>query len=727
MKKTRTITRLIGICALLFALALTLASCGECEHTYTDLCDTSCNECGESRTAPHDYADATCTLPSTCKDCGATTGDSLGHAPLEDDGDCTTSVPCDNCDEPAIPARDAHEAGEDDGDCLTEVICKHCTVVVIPADQNHDIDPEYKSDSELHWHECKRDNCTVHLNEGEHAGEDDGDCTTPVICSTCKLTLIEAKESHTVGATSLDCEECEKTATVLVKIDGKDLYLTSITDALLAVADTTESNPATVRLLDNYTSSKPLSANGYFTLDLNGNTIENTADYSYVIMIKSGYLTIVDTADDGTLKSQYGVSVLPNAGLTISSGTIDSSVAYGIQGHQNSTIVIEGTATVKCDKLYGVSTNTASLYIKGGTLQGKIAILYTSPKEIIISGGTIIGSISNNGPKDSIHPLIIGGSFPGGIALTDNCAPIDQLIGGGHGYFINDEPVTVEAGAKKLEGSIVVKKFSFLYDEAINTYYVSTAEGFAQAIAEAQLTGTADNVATIKLTDSISYVFETKDAPAFTIESGVVALDLNGYTFDLIAADGVGIKVKSATLIVNDSAGGGKYITNSAYVLSVSTQGSLTVNGGHFETTYDRGFCVHGFEAKSIIINGGSFKTNWVAINPQNTPEFVFSGGSVEAGVTAISLRDNTWTIIGGTFNGGEQDFAGDPTGKLGFDPETGEGAYFPGGLTLYYGTLQQALAEGAGYFDANGNQITEGLDGQIIEGDVYVKRIPTE
>jgi len=725
MKKTRNITRLFAIFATLIALALTLASCGECEHTYTDSCDTSCNECGASRTALHDYSDATCTTPKTCKDCGATEGDALGHTPLEDDGDCTTSVGCENCSDTAIPARDAHEAGEDDGDCTTEVICKHCTVVVIPAEHNHDIDPEYKSDSELHWHECKRDNCTVHLNEGEHAHEDDGDCTTPVICPTCKLTLTEAKESHTVPNDNLDCEECEKTATVLVKIDGKDLYLTSITDALLAVADTTESNPATVRLLDNYTSSKPLSTNGYFTLDLNGNTIENTADYSYVIMIKSGHLTIVDTADDGTLKSQYGVCVLANTGLTISSGTIDSSVAYGIHAHQNSTVVIEGTATVRCDKLYAVSTSTANLYIKGGTLQGKFAIIYSSPKEIIISGGTIIGIINNNGSKDSIHPVIIGGSFPGGIALTDNCAPLDQLIGSGHGYFINDELVTVEAGAKKLEGNVVVKKYGILYDEAINTYYVSTAEGFARAIAEAQLTGTEDNVATIKLTSNISYEFETKDTPAFIIESGVVALDLNGYTFDLTVAGGVGIKVKSAALIVNDSAGGGKYITNSGYVLSVSEQGSLTVNGGHFETTYDRGFCVFGYEAKSIIINGGSYKSNWVAFYPQDTAEFIFSGGSVESGVTTISLsRDNTWTIIGGTFSGGKHDFEGDPTGKLGFDPETGEGAYFPGGLTLYYGTLQQALAEDAGYFDANGNRITEGLDGQTIEGDVYVKRI---
>ena len=52
-----------------------------CNHVYNNDCDTDCNVCGATRTAPHNYADATCTAPKTCA-CGATTGgvDASNHS-----------------------------------------------------------------------------------------------------------------------------------------------------------------------------------------------------------------------------------------------------------------------------------------------------------------------------------------------------------------------------------------------------------------------------------------------------------------------------------------------------------------------------------------------------------------------------------------------------------------------------------------------------------------------
>ncbi len=47
-----------------------------CADVDTDT-DCNCDKCGAL--VAHDYADATCTKPATCKDCGATTGDALGH------------------------------------------------------------------------------------------------------------------------------------------------------------------------------------------------------------------------------------------------------------------------------------------------------------------------------------------------------------------------------------------------------------------------------------------------------------------------------------------------------------------------------------------------------------------------------------------------------------------------------------------------------------------------
>lgn len=75
-----------------------------CEHTYTEVvtkeatCSEegiktfTCGKCNDTYTEPipkaeHTYADATCTAPKTCSDCGVTQGDALGHS--YKDGKCT--------------------------------------------------------------------------------------------------------------------------------------------------------------------------------------------------------------------------------------------------------------------------------------------------------------------------------------------------------------------------------------------------------------------------------------------------------------------------------------------------------------------------------------------------------------------------------------------------------------------------------------------------------------
>ena len=59
----------------------TLAACGnKCEHTYDNACDAICNDCEETReVGAHDFAAADCDTAKTCKNCGATEGEALGH------------------------------------------------------------------------------------------------------------------------------------------------------------------------------------------------------------------------------------------------------------------------------------------------------------------------------------------------------------------------------------------------------------------------------------------------------------------------------------------------------------------------------------------------------------------------------------------------------------------------------------------------------------------------
>ncbi|MBR3785886.1 MAG: hypothetical protein IKJ77_05730 [Firmicutes bacterium] len=51
------------------------------EHKYDNACDTECNVCRTTRTVTHNYNEATCTDPKTCKICGNEEGEALGHTP----------------------------------------------------------------------------------------------------------------------------------------------------------------------------------------------------------------------------------------------------------------------------------------------------------------------------------------------------------------------------------------------------------------------------------------------------------------------------------------------------------------------------------------------------------------------------------------------------------------------------------------------------------------------
>ena len=69
MKKT--VNSLFIFCVLALALTLSLASCGnKCEHTYGNACDTTCNECEETRAVSAHVYDNTCDV--ACNECGKT-------------------------------------------------------------------------------------------------------------------------------------------------------------------------------------------------------------------------------------------------------------------------------------------------------------------------------------------------------------------------------------------------------------------------------------------------------------------------------------------------------------------------------------------------------------------------------------------------------------------------------------------------------------------------------
>ncbi len=250
MKKCSTLIKIFVTC---FFAAFAFVGCNSneepCAHTYDNACDVTCNVCSETReVGAHDYEEADCDTPKTCTVCGATEGEALGHSPNADDGDCTTAVTCSECGTVTTEAKAAHSPNADDGDCTTAITCSECGTVTTEAKAAHSpnaddgdcttaitcIDCEYvfvaakehavnvvwnATDIE-HWHACANDGCLFRDSYAKHEPkEDDGDCTTAILCKDCNWVLVKGNESHTSNeddgdcTTAVTCSECETVTT----------------------------------------------------------------------------------------------------------------------------------------------------------------------------------------------------------------------------------------------------------------------------------------------------------------------------------------------------------------------------------------------------------------------------------------------------------------------------------------------------------------------------------
>ena len=274
------------------------------------------------------------------------------------------------------------------------------------------------------------------------------------------------------------------------------------------------------------------------------------------------------------------------------------------------------------------------------------------------------------------------------------------------------------------------EEIPYEYDAATNTYTVYQGEYLQTVIDEAEVSGTTDNPATVKLMADMEEpgdVDEYGDREIIA-DAGVIVLDLNGHTIT-----GTQLKVgdsdtgNSATLTIDDSSESkqGK-ITGDDYLLYVCAGSNLTVNNGTFD---DGQYGVYGYFAGNITINGGTFNMTRGAIYPQNASSLTITGGTFISEYRALWLFSSTGTVLvtGGSFTGATYDICSDSkTGFLSYDAD-GTGPTFPGGLSSYYYALNTLLADGAAYYDASGNQLTLADDATSCEGDVTVKKASTE
>ena len=285
------------------------------------------------------------------------------------------------------------------------------------------------------------------------------------------------------------------------------------------------------------------------------------------------------------------------------------------------------------------------------------------------------------------------------------------------------------------------------YNETTNTYYVYSRQGILDAFDDAEISGTAANPATIVLMNDIELkaIQDESDSAKYgiLIESGNITLDLNGYCLSatdyfesVIQIGAEWDELCDAVLTIEDNSIGksGKIFTP---YLGIYNQGGILVfNNGTIEVNNTKGDWVaiginqflgsFTMNSGSIIVN--SVSTGWLTSGiaedgPGGT--VTINGGYINVNgpvSCALYLRSTSY-INGSTIECNDDYIDGTEKIYLGTNEE-GIGATFVGGIKSHL-TLNSLLAEGMGYYDANGNLIDVSDDAVEIldKGDIIVKR----
>ena len=270
------IARKILSLSLCGVMALSMVGCGEkeCEHEWLDAtCDEpkTCKSCKETKgeALGHTWVDADCENSQTCSVCNATEGDPLGHTWIE--ADCINPKTCEVCE-----ATEGEELGHTwiSADCENPKTCEVCNVT-----------------------------------EGESLGHTwkDADCENPKTCTVCKVTKGKSLGHSWIEATY----DAPKTCEICKETNGEPLEKPPVT---IAFKDTFPSSYSyynwndqkdnTVKITEvTYTCEKnwddtydvSLYFSGEKTYDRDGNNLSDYCQIGYKIYDSEGYVI-----DDGT-------------------------------------------------------------------------------------------------------------------------------------------------------------------------------------------------------------------------------------------------------------------------------------------------------------------------------------------------------------------------------------------------------------------------------------------
>ena len=83
-----------------------------------------------------------------------------------------------------VTINDGHTAGNDDGNCSTPVYCIYHPDTIVIEEKSHDFSGDWNKDATNHWHICQNEGCTVTDTPIPHSGGS-ATCTAKAECEYC--------------------------------------------------------------------------------------------------------------------------------------------------------------------------------------------------------------------------------------------------------------------------------------------------------------------------------------------------------------------------------------------------------------------------------------------------------------------------------------------------------------------------------------------------------------
>ena len=323
--------------------------------------------------------------------------------------------------------------------------------------------------------------------------------------------------------------------------------------ALYVAKYTSDGNTCAARLVApkvTFSNTFMTIGGGTLTLDLNGDTL--TSNYSQVILVDGGNVTIHDSSANGT-------------------GALINSSAYAVYAKSGSLNITSGTFIGNSGYAVYTSSSCTSLAISGGKyyVNSSTSRFYTPGKSALAPGYAYYNMRTGEELTDyTTQPIY--------VAMSTDTVEIRQA---------SVKAVLTKGG------------------EDTNYYDFNSAFAAAQQC-------TADDNATLKLMKN----YAVPNNGYITFSSGTFTLDLNGNTISNY--QGQTILVNGANLTITDSSEGqnGALINSASFAVNV-TYGSLTVLGGNFIARNSAPALNVGSPSPTVSLKGGkyiSYSTNRV-------------------------------------------------------------------------------------------------------------------